>query len=318
MRKLLIIAHNINSAGITSQTNNLINELSTRNDLSCRIILPNHSGFAATKNIKSKNFKITMLPYPRNRISKIFLRIFYDALLIPILIIKHNPKSVLAIANYLPSPIFFRKKIILIRHPYLLKTELSQRLPLSQKLKEKLTRLLLRVTLFTTDLVILQSEYMKDNFQKVYKNINTIVLPNPLSNAFLKKEAKVENKDLEVDDNSTYLFYPSRFYPHKNHIFINNLVKKYYKELEDLNVKIQITLGGEALNYFSGYEKELYDKLIEDYKNEPYNKTIINIGELSQTDLTKYYQNATAIFFPSSEETFGNGLIEGMFFKLPS
>ncbi|MGJ3234505.1 glycosyltransferase [Marivirga sp.] len=315
--KIFIVAHNINSAGITSQTNNLLRELESREDLSCKIVLPDHSGFSETNNLEKKGLSIVKVPYPKNRFLRLVLRIIYDFLLIPGLIIAYNPKAVLAIANYMPTPVFFRKKIILIRHPYLLKKDLSKNLPLFQRMKEQATRLLLKLTLTTTDLVIVQSQYMKDSFQQAFNNKTPIIeLPNPLSRSFVDKERPKEHQK-SYEEGYKYLFYPSRFYPHKNHLFINNIIDKYSEELKTLKIKIIVTLGGESLIYLSGYEKELYNKITITYEKEPFNNIIMNIGEVSQTELIKYYQKSSALFFPSSEETFGNGLIEGMFFKLP-
>ena len=318
MKKLLIIAHNVNSAGITSQTINLINELKSRDDLKYTVVLPDHAGFSLFKNVKSDNLKIILLPYPKNKIIRLLSRLFYELICIPLITIKTNPESVLALANYLPMPIFFRKKAILIRHPYLLKKDLSDDSPLGKRLNEKLTRFLLKLTLLTTDLVIVQSDYMKDGFQKAFKNkVQLLVLPNPLSNAFKTKHEIEKKGSLKSENDTINLFYPSRFYPHKNHTFINELVKKYHEELEILKVRIIVTLGKESVNYSFRYEKDLYEKLIAEIDISPYNKVIVNIGELNQEELIQYYNNSTALFFPSSEETFGNGLIEGMFFRLP-
>jgi len=320
MKKLLIIGHNINSAGITAQTVNLIKELNGRYDRQYTIILPDHEGFSMLKKVQCKGVRILYVKYPQQKILRLLTRLYYEIFYLPILTLKINPQAVLALANYLPTPTIFRKKIVLIRHPYLLKKDLSGDAPVKKKLNENFTRFLLKLTLYTTDLVIVQSEYMRMNFSKNFKSsAKVVVLPNPLSNVFNNKTNNTEQNQAKERDmgKSINYFYPSRFYPHKNHIFILKLVKKFHKELINLNINIIITLGSDSITYAFNHEKQIFNNMLREIQKAPYNKVIKNIGEVSQHKLAQYYQKSNALFFPSSEETFGNGLIEGMFFELP-
>ncbi len=313
--KIFLAAHNINSAGITTQTQNLIAELRKMKENNFIITLPDSSEFHEYKDTSSKNLKIYFFPYSRNIFLRYLYRFLTDFIFIPTLVLFTNPTAVVSLANYFPFPIIFRKKIILIRHPYLLNDNLFKNISFKAKINEYLARGVLKGTLLTTDEVIVQSEYMRDLFIKAFgKKYSISILPNPLSSTFVNNGIK--KTSVESISNSSVFFYPSRFYRHKNHRFLIELSKKYYQELKDLKIKIKVTIAPDP-RYYRKEEKQIIINILNEINNTHLKDVIENLGEMPQADLNKVYKKSKGIIFPSSEETFGNSLIEGMYFGLP-
>ncbi len=130
-----------------------------------------------------------------------------------------------------------------------------------------------------------------------------IVIPNPLNANF-----SIDKKHIEpFDKRDNLIVYPSRYYPHKNHKFLINLVLDNIDSFRSNQIKLILTLkNGVNENYLLD---EIKEKRIEDI--------IVNIGEVNEDILIRYYTTCKAIIFPSKSETFGNALIEGLFYSIP-
>mgnify|MGYP005988570873 CR=1 FL=1 len=304
---LLINFYNQIGAGPKNISLNFIQNLLGREDnRTIFIIVPNIEEYV---DLESEN-NIQFIKFKRytNILSKIIFRIYLDLIFIPYFISKNNIKSLLAFGNYLISPSKI-KKIILLHHPYLVDNELINRLNFKSKFIEKLKRFVFWLTLKNVDTLVIQSKYMKKSLIATWGDkVNNTIIPNPISNKFSKQYSQVEIENLinfrfqTIKDKIT-IFYVSRFYPHKNHDFLIELSKLLNEN--NINHEILITIdfhNRETLNF----QKELNDKT-----------SILNIGEIDQTELASYYEKSHLFIFPSNSETFGNPLIEAMKFALP-
>ncbi len=216
----------------------------------------------------------------------------------------------LAFGNYLITPLII-KKVVLLHHPYLVDNKLLSHLSLANKLIEELRRFVFWITLKYVSGIVVQSEYMKTEFNKVWRGFegSLEIIANPISNNFKRNITDEELKQLMMSRlekmlQKVRILYVSRYYPHKNHSFLIKL-SKHLNDLK-LNHEIMVTINSST-------------READDFLNEIRNNiiNIINIGEQSQSNLENVYLNSHIFIFPSKSETFGNPLIEAIKFGLP-
>ena len=191
--------------------------------------------------------------------------------------------------------------IVLLHHPYIVDDVLYGNLKMFPKFVEFLKRQIFSKTVRSCKTVIVQTEYMLNLYLNKYGklNSNVVVIPNPIANNF--KEADTSQRQLNKE--CITLFYPSRFYPHKNHEQALNLAIRAMQRNLPLTVLVTINplIPGAS------------DFLIRG--NNVNN--LVNLGELSQEALIPFYNESTYMFFPSLSETYGNPLAEAMIVNLP-
>jgi len=175
------------------------------------------------------------------------------------------------------------------------------------KIAETIRRVLFALTLRSTDVLVVQSEYMKKLFlEKCRFNRSDIkVLANPVSDSM---------KEINKRGNRNYLrekiiLYASSYHPHKNHSFIVKLAQCYSTELREKNIKFFITINTNS-------DKDT-TRLLNRIINENLDDIVVNIGLLPQEQLIEYYLKSTLLFFPSKTESFGNPIVEAMTLGLP-
>ncbi len=294
-------------AGPKNISLNFINALKEREFLEeTFIIIPNVEEYA---NLESKdNVKLIKFKRYTNIISKILFRMYLDICFIPYFISKNKISKLLAFGNFLISPVKV-KKVVLLHHPYIVDNILLNKLSFLPKIIEKLKRFVFYITIKNVDIVVVQSNYMKRLLLEVWGNdIKNCVIANPISKNFVKNYSLDEINDFikhrikSID--KIKILYVSRFYPHKNHIFLVNLSKVLNEN--NINHEILITVDfrqQETLDFQKRITKE--------------NTSIKSIGEISQFELETYYKTSHIFIFPSNSETFGNPMIEAMKFGLP-
>ena len=303
--KHLIISHNALSAGTSSQTLNLINHL-IETDVYQKIyfVIPKTEFYLKIEN-SNKNIVLNYVPYAEG-ITGFFVRLYVEIFLLPFLIFKIKPSALLVLTNYFFVPFLNIKKIILVRHPYLFEKNLDSYLTFKVKLLEIFRRVSFTYTVKLADHIIVQSDYMKNLFLKKYSAFDKklTVLPNPINRKkLLKKNSTIKS----FSERKNVIVYPSRYYPHKNHEFLLDTVENNLSFFKENHIKVVVTLG----NYKD--TKHLLQRI----ENHSLDSVIENIGEVPQHELSRIYENSKILFFPSRAETFGNALVEGLFFHLP-
>lgn len=130
------------------------------------------------------------------------------------------------------------------------------------------------------------------------------IIPNIIDNAFKKlnsDELKYINLDFELP--SKYFLYVAHYYPHKNH---KKLIKSYAKYRDDSNLRgcdyLKLVLRGDGLQ-----DNDEISQIIVDYNlfND-----VIFIPRVSQSELIKVYNLASALVFPSFYEGGGIPVME--------
>lgn len=302
---IIINSNNTLSAGTSTITKSVLAWLEA-NSLSenIYIFVPKLKIF---EEYQSKgNLKVIKLPVFSGTLKYIF-RMLYDFILFPFITLIFKSDLSIIIANYSPMKLKGRK-IVLMRHPYLVDDSIYCTATFKTRVLELLRRTLFKLTLSSTDIVIAQSNYMKTLLLKKYQipEKRVHVLPNPVTEV-AKLSASVNKSNKETS--GKIILYISRFYPHKNHNFILQMVDNNQSIMRKENMKIYITvdpaLGADARAFLDKLSAFRLDDII------------INIGEIKKQELADYYSRANCLFFPSNSETFGNPLVEAMFFGLP-
>lgn len=308
MKNFLINFYNQTGAGPKNISLNFIEEALLDKKNKFYIIIPDIEEYHLLKSTNSVTF-LKQVHY-LSIFKKIIFRLKLDFILIPKYVLKYNIISMLSFGNYLISPIKIYK-IVLLHHPYLVDNDLLNKLPVYSKLLEKLKRIIFYFTIKNSNLIIVQSSYIETAYNKVWSNNNTKTIYNPISRNFKNDMDITFLNNLiknRVDKIRKYnlikILYVSRYYPHKNHMFIIDLAR-LIKE-ENLSFQIYITLN---------YNIDGSKKILDIIRNEELN--IVNIGELPQIHLEKHYKECDVFLFPSKSETFGNPLIEAMCYGLP-
>ncbi|MFY4760053.1 glycosyltransferase [Aliarcobacter butzleri] len=303
---ILINFYNQMGAGPKNISLNFINTLKERESLEeTFIIIPNVEEYA---NLESKdNVKLIKFKRYTNIFSKILFRIYLDIFFIPYFISKNKISKLLAFGNFLISPVKV-KKVVLLHHPYIVDNILLNKLSFLPKIIEKLKRFVFYITIKNVDMVVVQSNHMKRLLLEVWGNdIKNCVIANPISKNFVKNYSLDEINDFikhrlqNID--KIKILYVSRFYPHKNHIFLVDLSKV----LNENNIKHEILI---TVDFSKQETLDLQQMITKDISIE-------SIGEISQFELETYYKTSHIFIFPSNSETFGNPLIEAMKFGLP-
>jgi len=304
--KILFNLYNTTAAGTSNITKFILTALVSADadagNNKLYFIVPRIDLFRELKG--TAQVKIIKLPVFKGVIN-FFFRGIYDILIFPLFSLVLGTKAVVVMANYAPGYLH-GKKIVFMRHPYLVNGA-DRKGGIHKFFDIEAIRLcIFRLTLLSSNLIIVQSDYMKRRLAEKFGRVSKVrVLPNPVSNLL-----KIEATDAEKETGSARnVLYISRYYPHKAHWFLLQLVDKYQREFRQAGVKFYVTVAP------SSKSARLF---LSDLQKRGLTDIIDNIGEVSNEELTVYYQAARCIFFPSRFETFGNPLIEAMAFKLPA
>ncbi|AUD61021.1 hypothetical protein AYJ58_16775 [Shewanella sp. Pdp11] len=295
--KVIYNSINTNSAGTSNVSKVILRDDELRAKISKFIVEDNaffdDVNYSEVLKVNFNNFKL-------------FKRFFYDFFVFHQFINELDADVVVIMANYSPRKIK-SKKIVIMRHPYLVDKEAWRQIKsIKHYLIEIIRKLMFKLTLKSTQVLVLQTNAMKDMFLVSYPEYTGLikVLGNPVSKRILKL------RDLPISSFSSRqkaFFYPSRYYAHKNHELIISLVLAYRDWFESSGYFFIITLdvNGEGKHILEQIDKNNLSGLI------------VNIGEVPQEVIVDWYQKSLILFFPSQAETFGNSLVESMCTGLP-
>ena len=161
----------------------------------------------------------------------------------------------------------------------------------------KFYKYLYKINIKKNNYVIVQQNWIKEEFKRMYGIKNIIVAP-PENNYSVKFEEKKE-----IENNS--FFYPSFPRVFKNFEIICQAVELLEKENIN-NFKVYLTIDG---------SENLYSKeIIEKYKNL---KCIEFLGLISREKVFEYYSRVECLIFPSKLETWGLPISEFKQFNKP-
>ena len=172
-------------------------------------------------------------------------------------------------------------------------------------------RILFFLFLKNSDNLIVQTQTMKKIVQNKLKNQNVYIQDkfwrnlkinnffNGLNNSANKNIKKIKSPILNCKENRLTFFYPSAFYPYKNH---KNLIYAFKGITKTFGIKIQLILTLSK----------------EDVPSSMQNLNFISyIGKVNIFDIHEIYQRVDYLIFPSLLESLGLPLIEAKLYDLP-
>ena len=179
----------------------------------------------------------------------------------------------------LPPLVKSENSVVYFHNPYLL-------MPF-----EKLMKTYIRFFIKNVNIVACQNDDIKEKFIKKYSFKNIQLLP------FFRLCNK---KLLDQNEKKFNFCYVSLAHPHKNH---HRLIEAC-EILSNENISFSL-----ALTIEGGHE-DLIEK-IKDI-NQKNIVTVVNLGKISKEEVCKLYSQSRCLVFPSTEETFGLGLVEAV------
>ncbi|PLX67335.1 MAG: hypothetical protein C0602_10440 [Denitrovibrio sp.] len=192
----------------------------------------------------------------------------------------------------LPPLVKSKNSMVYFHNPYLLMPNSKLvRTSLKFFVKYFLQQIYIKNFISNIDIVACQNDYIKNKFVDKYSYHNVELLP-----FFRLCDRKLLGTSSKIYD----FCYVSLAHPHKNHSRLIEACEILANESRSFTLALTIEDGHE----------ELIEKLND--VNKKGNANIINLGKLSKDDVCKLYSQSRCLIFPSTEETFGLGLIEAV------
>jgi glycosyltransferase involved in cell wall biosynthesis len=269
------------------------------------VFAPSNLGYESItfpQNIKIYFFK-------RKKFNNLW-KIWFDFIKTPNLIRQFDVDVYISLGNHAPARLNIPK--IVLFHNFFLLTSFNSswrgyRLSFSNSLKKYFERFIFSFTVRSVDIMIAQTNYMKDQLISAWKipPERIRIIPNALPQCFIDKLQDINHEDIQIENREEKfsLIYVSTTSPHKNHDLLISAAAKL-KDMAITDVVFILTMDAD-----NPIRSKINDEGLEDYFNI--------IGEIPQMQLHKWYLEADAMIFPSKIESFGNALIEGMAYGLP-
>jgi glycosyltransferase involved in cell wall biosynthesis len=178
-------------------------------------------------------------------------------------------------------------------------------------IKERLSREIAYRTGEKANLVICESNYVKQDIMKFLKiNESKIkVLPSPPPSYLHNLEIRTENlsrlkNKYNLPEN--YIFYPAQFWYHKNHI---NLIRALRYIKDKYNLEIPLILVGSKKNNFENVMNEI--------QNLGLSQQVRYLGYVPDEDMPYLYKLATALVMPTLFESVSMPIWEAFYLGCP-
>lgn len=151
----------------------------------------------------------------------------------------------------------------------------------------------------SADVVIVNSNIMKNTFRKKYKIKNLVVIPNGIDPSWLN--SKNVRYDLKDGNPKVFtLFYHGRLAPEKG---VEILIESIYNLTAKYNKDIKLYIAGEGVQ--GKYLKELCVKLGIEEK-------VVFLGKVPLKTLQSYLYSVDAAIYPSIYEPFSLAVLEAL------
>jgi glycosyltransferase involved in cell wall biosynthesis len=162
-----------------------------------------------------------------------------------------------------------------------------------------LSRYMYKINIKKNDYVVVQQEWLREAFQKMF-SINNVVVAFPVK----------EKKEIVVPDNQSHknkktFFYPATAILQKNFEIICQAAGLLEKEGID-NFEVVMTLK-KTENKYANYIYRTYQFL----------KTLRFVGFLPPEEVNTFYKNSDCLLFPSKAETWGLPISEAKEYNKP-
>jgi len=154
--------------------------------------------------------------------------------------------------------------------------------------------------------IVLFNEKSKHDFFKYY-----LVDKSKLENFFFgplitNTNDKINSKINELVGNKKYIFYPAQFWPHKNHIYLLEALRKYNENKENKFFLV-----------FTGHDKGNLKFITKKINDLGIAKEVFVFNYLDDEEICFLYKNCFAVAFPSLIGSQSLPLFESFFFQKP-
>lgn len=284
--KIVIHATNVAGLGAREVSSAILNSLASDNyfkNHQIQVRLPNikfwHENAPQRSNWEIVYFYRSSLPLIRFLI-RVF-NLFFGHLFLP------KSEIVLVLGDF---PLRVNsKQVVLLHNPHIV--------PEYSNLK-KFDKFIFQRLLFTINhkfinSCIVQTDIIKNRLINKLPHLaeKVIVLPMPVNDLF-----KYENLKIKSGTDEFKLFFPSSFYPHKNHALIFKLNKNGNF---DFLINFTLTINESQFNSLGSVGSRK-------------NVNIQLTGLLDKYQVLEKYTQTDALFFPSFDESYGLPLVEAM------
>jgi len=154
--------------------------------------------------------------------------------------------------------------------------------------------------------IVLFNERSKTDFVKYYLvdklKIEKFFFPPIITNILIKNNFKIN----DLIKNKKYIFYPAQFWPHKNHVYLLESLKRYNENRAEKFFLI-----------FTGYDKGNLKFIKNKINNLGIMNEVIILNYISEEEICYLYKHCFAVAFPSLVGSQSLPLFESFFFQKP-
>lgn len=301
----IVNAYNTISAGTGTVTRHLVEFLKQCKDRDVVLLLPESLSLSVGNRVRR-----IIIPNTYGRPFRLLMHWFVDLFLAPLLGIVWRDRNYVVLANYTVSRFPWKTKTVIVRHPYLLDDTNVNELSRVERGIEVVRRFALWLSVQSSNVVVLQTDWMKRRFVRVFPRHATkaTVLNNPMmvepSYESLEKRTRIKDSEISnIGSQWNELLFLSRYYPHKNHDLLTTIAEEYAGWMNAKRVRFGVTVR----------VSDLANTRLGRYLERTNGRAAIrNYGEVTHHEVPKLLDSASALFFPSKSETFGNPLVEAM------
>lgn len=279
-----IEASNIAGLGSIEVVSNILKSLSNNLDFNKQRIylrLPKINFWVNFKDNLNPNWEIVFISRSSNKYFRLISRTF-SILFAPFTLPKCDN---LIILGDFPLRIS-GNQFLLLHNPHLFERN-------TQNYFFQFHKFMFKINHKFVDKCLVQTDVMKSKLHEMYPHFKnrTCTILMPVNELYVNQSNKSNNN---ID--KTTFFYPASFYKHKNHKIITTLLNEVYNIDKNIFFKLTIT----ETEYKTLDPKVLYKQYIK------------CLGRINQNQVFIEYENCDALFFPSTDETYGLPLVEAM------
>jgi len=294
MKKIVVSGINLFRGGTLKVMQDCIAALSAfaGNDYEIIALVHNENQFPVYPNVR-------YISYPKSRESW-FYRLYYEYIGFKKLSKQLNPYTWFSMHDTTPN-VVAEKKMVYCHNPYPffkpgIKGFFLQRNIFFLCL---LSKYLYKINIKKNDYVIVQQEWLRETFKKMF-SVNNIVVALPVK----ERKEIVISKEQSPEDKKTF-FYPATAILSKNFEIICRAAGLLEKEGID-NFEVIMTLE-RTENKYANFIYTTYQSL----------KTVKFVGFLPPERVNTYYENSDCLLFPSKAETWGLPISEAKEYNKP-
>lgn len=232
---------------------------------------------------------IEFLEFPKSK-KNWLLRCYYEYIYFKKLSKKIKPYLWFSIHDITPN-VYAEQKVVYCHNP-----SFSYKVSLKEAMYDKklflfsiFYKYLYKINIKENSYVVVQQNWIKKEFQRIYKINNIIVAPPEVKLGFKAQKTTIEKNSF---------FYPAFPRVFKNFETICEAAEILEKE-GIKNFKIYLTINGN--------ENKYSEDIVRKYKNL---ETIKFIGLLPRSEVLQYYSKVETLIFPSKLETWGLPITE--------